>query len=878
MHLVGNLIKIEILEENRRKEFEEKYLPILKEKYKDYNFIILKNKYKTTYKDKEYRIFNINNIKPNLQLETIAIVDHFEVEEIRGNYKHKISLDNFFAPTSINCELFIDYKKDIRINDIVKIKGIVREIPINEDKKHLRYYIEADEIEILNREEIDGFEKYKTKRYLLTAQSNLSNGFINEKTLERYSNKIEHYCFADYNTLNFVENKNNVPLCLRCYFEAYNDKKYSVFIFLNQEDEEIEYEENKIKVNKGIRALNELISTGENYKDGYLVNYDKLMKYKEYFLLGSLDKEGLVFQSLLDDDYDLLKQYIDMFSIIGIEPLDNLKSIQKEGRKNSSISNLKKVNEIIRRISIKENKVLIFADNPVVVNKEDREIVREFILANKLKNNKHKNENINKLRNEIDIEEISFVRSIPEIIEELKIQGFNLKDIQNIIFNEIVFYSSLISKDKITIIPDTVFLEKSANDNKQLKDCLSNIIADNKLERKYLDRLKDELKIIFNKKYSKIFLAALAVVKVSKEYNYPISERGTASNMLLTYLLGISSIDPIKYNLNYNMFLGNDNNKMPDIDINVSSEIIKEIIEEINKYFKNTIKASIASTAKELYIKQLLNRLNSTIDFEYASNLMSNKLLRIQPHNSGIMLLPNNIDINYIFPTIKYNDDFIPAYPYEYIENKIPKIDILSKNDLNILKNIETIIQLKEIDLNSEEIYNFINLKSEDISELNTDYAKKIIDIIKPNNFNDLVVIQGLLHGKGVFSSAEYCKNNNMKIISSREDLLNLLEKYNIQNSFNIMEIIRKGKFEFLTEDQINELKEKLPNKYFKILSKIKYLFPRSHAIAYAKQSCYSAYYKIHEKEILKSKEQIKILEYDDGISLEDIEEFLTED
>ena len=873
----ANLVKIEIYNEEQRKEFVDKHLPKLKEKYPDFNFVILNKKHNIEYLDKKYKIFNSNNLRKDTEIETIAVINNFTLENIRDNFKYKLSLDNLFSPTSINCIFFNSKKIDIKINDIVKIKGIVKETPLNEDNRYTKHYIDLENIEVINEENTNIFDKFKTKRNVLTMQSKLSNGFIDKLMINRYSNKIENYCFADYNTLNFLEKDNN-PLCLKCYFEAYNDKKYSIYLFLNSYDEEIEYEGEKIKVNPAIKALNEMISNCNYYKDRFVIDYETLIKNKDLFLIGSLDNEGLIFQSLLDDDYNLLSQYIDMFNILGIEPLGNLKSIQKEGRLNSSLSNLKKVNNKIKKIGILKGIPTIFADNPIVINKDDREIAKEYIINERIKDEKNKNNLISSLRKEIDNEEISFVRSIPEIIEELKLQGFNLKDIQNIIFNEIVFYMSLIKKDQITIIPNIQFLEKSMKQNKQLKESLLHSINKEHKNSKYIERLNKEFKIIIDKKYSKIFLAALAVVKLSKEYKYPISERGTASNMLITHELGISSIDPIEHNLDYRMFLGEHAEKMPDIDINVSKNIIKEVIYEMKKYFKNTLKASVLTKAKSLYVKQFLTRMNSNVDLEYSSNLISNKLLRLQEHNSGIMLLPENIDTNYIFPKVKYNDEYICGYPYEYLENNIPKIDILSKNDLDIVKDIELITPLKNIDLNSKEIFELIINNNEDISELNTDYAKNIIDVIKPNCFNDLVKIQGLLHGRGVFSSAQYSKKNNLFIISSREDLLKLLNHFKINNSFSIMEMIRKGKYNQLSEEQLNELNTKLPKEYLNIVSKIQYLFPESHAIAYAKQACYSAYYKLHKNEINQLKEEIEVIGDDSDISIEEMEEFLTED
>ena len=81
-----------------------------------------------------------------------------------------------------------------------------------------------------------------------------------------------------------------------------------------------------------------------------------------------MDKEGIVYQSLLDDDYKLLAKYIDVIDIIGIEPMSSLESLCSEGRKNSSISS-KKLNHTIKNLSYAKSIPVVFNDNAMVINK-----------------------------------------------------------------------------------------------------------------------------------------------------------------------------------------------------------------------------------------------------------------------------------------------------------------------------------------------------------------------------------------------------------------------------------------------------------------------------------------------------------------------------
>lgn len=875
MSKIGQNIYVDIKDNEKKKEFVFQYLPELKEKYKKFNFFI--NSFKEIIMaDKEYKVYSDDDLKVDEEIETIVRISSMETSKINGSYHYEFLLDNLNKPTSLKAFGNFLEKKELNLNDIVKIKGkVIKEIKKSYENsiKFKKYIIQLENIDKIEECNIVDMNYIKTKRKILTASSKLSEGFIDEIGIEKIHKKIDGCCFTDTNTLNFVMHKKG-PLALKVYWQACNDKYYTMTLFLNSEDIEIDYEGTKLKVNEGIRALNEMISSAGMHKGRYVFDIKDIMKYKEHFLLGSLDQEGVIYQALFDGDYELMGQYMDMFNILGIESLDNLKKVCSEGRKNGSMSKLKEVNEKIRRLAIKLSVPLIFADNPVVLNKEDREAAIEFYISEEIKDadDKDRNKLIQQLRNKIDIDGISYIRTVPEVIDELVLQGFRMKDIEWMIFSEQLFYASLIPREKITIIPKYLFVENDIKEKEMFKKYilgkLSKISDSNTRER-----ANAEYKIVVSKNYYKLFIAAMAVAKRSKELGYPVSSRGTAGSMLLCYLLGISDTNPMEYNLDYRMFLGPNNEKVPDIDINVSSTIVKQIIDELKKYFPNTLKASVISCYKENSIKSqiLFKTKPDKADVWYTCSVLNGKIARLQAHNSGIMLLPSKIDKNYIFPTVKYDGEEIAGYPYEYLEKHIPKIDILSKNDIEILKDIETITDLESIDLNDPKIFELINKDSSEISELNTDYSRKIINLVKPKKFKDLITIQGLLHGKGILYSAEKCMRKNLTVISSRETLFGLLKHYKVENSFAIMEKVRKGNYDSLTDSELEELK-KLPDAYREAISQIQYLFPKAHAISYAKQAYYTAYYLLNKGEILRNKKKIT---KDDELSLEEIDELI---
>ena len=81
-------------------------------------------------------------------------------------------------------------------------------------------------------------------------------------------------------------------------------------------------------------------------------------------------------------------------------------------------------------------------------------------------------------------------------------------------------------------------------------------------------RIDHELKVIKNMGFAGYFLITADFVKYAKDSNIPVGPgRGSAAGSIVSYALGITSIDPLKHNLLFERFLNPDRISMPDIDI-----------------------------------------------------------------------------------------------------------------------------------------------------------------------------------------------------------------------------------------------------------------------------------------------------------------------
>ena len=97
--------------------------------------------------------------------------------------------------------------------------------------------------------------------------------------------------------------------------------------------------------------------------------------------------------------------------------------------------------------------------------------------------------------------------------------------------------------------------------------------------QEYIDRLKHELTVINNRGFSKYFLTMKAVSDKAGDHMLAGPGRGSAAGSLVSYVLGITQVDPIKYGLLFSRFLRSDAKDYPDIDYDVSDAFgLKEIL------------------------------------------------------------------------------------------------------------------------------------------------------------------------------------------------------------------------------------------------------------------------------------------------------------
>lgn len=340
------------------------------------------------------------------------------------------------------------------------------------------------------------------------------------------------------------------------------------------------------------------------------------------------------------------------------------------------------------------------------------------------------------------------------------------------------------------------------------------------------------------------------------------------------------------HNIPFETFLGFEANKVPDIDLNFTGNYqpiihnhVRELFGHLHTYRAGTIPTIAEKTAFgfcKKYEREVLKDENiwskSFVDF-LASKTKGVKRTTGQ-HPGGIIIIPREFDVEDFTP-INYpaNDTKSPwlttHFDFESIHDNVLKLDLLGHDDPTIIKTLEdlTNTDASKIPKMDEKVMKLfyttesLGLTPNDISgettgayalpEFGTQFVRKMLKDSRPKSFNDLILLSGLSHGVGVWTSnAQELIKSGKKLIDCvccRDDIMRNLIDWKIENltAFKIMEDVRKGKG--LTKDQEGLLlSKKVPDWYISSLKKIEYMFPRAHATAYVIMAWRIAWYKVY--------------------------------
>ena len=341
-----------------------------------------------------------------------------------------------------------------------------------------------------------------------------------------------------------------------------------------------------------------------------------------------------------------------------------------------------------------------------------------------------------------------------------------------------------------------------------------------KAPRMYAERLKEELAVIKNLGFCDYFLIVKDYINYAKDNGILVGPgRGSAAGSLVSYVLNITTIDPLKYDLLFERFLNKDRVTMPDIDVDFEDTRREEVMKYcIKKY--GIKKVALIITFGTLASKQAIRDVSKVLDISLSKvdilskmldsrkNLKDNytlqvkKFLEVNPelkkvykialkfeglkkhtslHAAGVVM--SRYDLDECLPLDRNDEFYISEYDKDYLEEiGLLKMDFLGLKNLTLISNILdeidelTFDTIPEDDKKAIDIFKKANTVG--IFQFESPGMINFLRKLKPDSFNDLVAALALFRPGPMKNIDSYIRRKRgiEKIDYFHEDLMEILK------------------------------------------------------------------------------------------------------
>ena len=639
-----------------------------------------------------------------------------------------------------------------------------------------------------------------------------------------------------------------------------------------------------------------------------------LDEYREGIIVGSACEAGVVYDAVkkrLPDEE--MEKIIAPYDYIEVMPIDNNRFMIDNGDVEDE-DELKEINRRVVETAKKFGKIPVATGDVHFLDKHDAVLRRVLKFSQGFK---------------LDDEETYLhFRTTDEMLDEFSYLG------EELAYEVVVENTNLIADmvEDVKPIPDETYPPVIEGSDVELREMCFKKAVDiygDPLPEIVEKRLNRELNSIIGNGYAVMYIIAQKLVAKSLSDGYLVGSRGSVGSSFAATMSDITEVNPLpahyvcpnkecKYSYFYaigewgsgidlpdkvcpkcgekliknghdipfEVFLGFEGDKEPDIDLNFSGSyqpVIHKYTEELfgegHVYRAGTIGTVAEKTAfgyAKKYVEENDIEVPSAEVLRLAEGCTGVKRTSGQ-HPGGVMVIPDYKDV-YDFTPIQYPANDVNCgvitthFDYHSISGRILKLDILGHDGPTIIRMLEDItgITITDIPLDDPATMSLftsteaLGVTPEEIDceigclaipEFGTKFVRQMLLDTKPTTFAELVRISGLSHGTDVWvNNAQDLVRENIvglkEVISTRDDIMNYLIFKGLppKMSFTIMESVRKGRG-LKPEHEAAMIENNVPDWYINSCKKIKYMFPKAHAVAYVMTSFRLAYCKVHYPE-----------------------------
>lgn len=347
-------------------------------------------------------------------------------------------------------------------------------------------------------------------------------------------------------------------------------------------------------------------------------------------------------------------------------------------------------------------------------------------------------------------------------------------------------------------------------------------------DKALVDRLEYEIRTISQMGFVDYYLIVNDFVSFARENGIPVGPgRGSGAGSLCAYCIGITDIDPIKYNLLFERFLNPERVSMPDFDIDFCKERRGEVIDYVVRKYGEDHVAQIISFGT-MAARGAIRDVGRALAIPYAAvdviaklvpfeiNITIEKALKINPelrarynedeqtknlldiamsiegmprhatmHAAGVVITDKPVS-DYV-PLSKNDDNVVTQFTMTTLEELgLLKMDFLGLRNLTVINDAEKIIRHNHpeytpdmIKENDKKVFEMISRgNTEGVFQFESQGMRNVLTQLKPETIEDLIAVLSLYRPGPMDSIPTYidCRHNPSHIRYKHPRLKNILE------------------------------------------------------------------------------------------------------
>lgn len=338
-----------------------------------------------------------------------------------------------------------------------------------------------------------------------------------------------------------------------------------------------------------------------------------------------------------------------------------------------------------------------------------------------------------------------------------------------------------------------------------------------------VNRLEYELQIIAKMGYVNYYLIVWDFIRYAKENDIPVGPgRGSGAGSLAAYCIGITGIDPIKFNLLFERFLNPERVSMPDFDVDFCDEKRQLVIDYVTKKYGEDHVAQIVTfgtmaargairdvgralgmpyQATDAIAKMVPNTLNITIDNAlalskelkqaYDTDEKAHELINTarklegmprhtSTHAAGVVITRDAAS-EYV-PVQKTDESIVTQFTMTTLEELgLLKVDFLGLRNLTVIDHCVKAIRkfnpefnINKIPIDDKDVYEMMsNADTQGVFQFESAGMKRVLSQLKPESIEDLIAVISLYRPGPMESIPKYIKNrHNPKLVTYKHPLL----------------------------------------------------------------------------------------------------------